>query len=93
MVLQKLHELGIGSLMVEGGARVIASFFAHAHFVDSIIVTVAPKFVGIHGVGYGLDVSQVGLYCLSITLCNLSSRYLTLLIIPVIHSGKTRFLL
>jgi 2,5-diamino-6-(ribosylamino)-4(3H)-pyrimidinone 5'-phosphate reductase len=43
--------------MVEGGARVIRSFFAasaSSSLVDSIIVTVAPIFVG-DGVGYSYD--------------------------------------
>ncbi|KAF9021520.1 bacterial bifunctional deaminase-reductase [Hymenopellis radicata] len=58
-LLIRLHELGIKSLMVEGGARVIASFFAHPEVINTIIVTVAPKFVGTQGIGYGLDSSQV----------------------------------
>ncbi|KAF8915376.1 dihydrofolate reductase-like domain-containing protein [Mucidula mucida] len=45
-LLIRLNELGIKSLIVEGGARVIASFFAHPEVINTIIVTVAPKFVG-----------------------------------------------
>jgi riboflavin biosynthesis pyrimidine reductase len=37
--------MGIKSLMVEGGARVITSFLA-AGLVDSIVITIAPVFVG-----------------------------------------------
>ncbi|PFH52228.1 hypothetical protein AMATHDRAFT_140603 [Amanita thiersii Skay4041] len=52
-VLQSLRHLGIRSLMVEGGARVISSLFAqHSHLIDTIIVTVAPLFVGDDGVSY-----------------------------------------
>ncbi|KAJ3485439.1 hypothetical protein NLI96_g4965 [Meripilus lineatus] len=58
--LKTLRELGIRSLMVEGGADVIRSFLAAASpstisspAVDAIIVTVAPMFVGDAGVGYG----------------------------------------
>ncbi|KIY69713.1 bacterial bifunctional deaminase-reductase [Cylindrobasidium torrendii FP15055 ss-10] len=51
-VLAKLHNLGIKSLMVEGGARVIGSFLAHPDVVDTLIITVAPTLVGPLGVGY-----------------------------------------
>ena len=45
--------------MVEGGARIIASFFAERSatgkpVIDSLIITVAPIFVGVSGVGYGV---------------------------------------
>jgi riboflavin biosynthesis pyrimidine reductase len=50
--------------MVEGGASVIGSFLAEApvtredgeldYIVDTIIVTIAPTFVGDDGVGYGI---------------------------------------
>ena len=45
--------------MVEGGARIIASLFAARSatgkpVIDSLIVTVAPIFVGVDGVGYGV---------------------------------------
>ncbi|KAK7465500.1 2,5-diamino-6-(ribosylamino)-4(3H)-pyrimidinone 5'-phosphate reductase [Stygiomarasmius scandens] len=59
-VLQHLQGLGICSVMVEGGARVIRSFLsasasASSGLVDSIIVTVAPMFVGEDGVGYSYE--------------------------------------
>ena len=44
-VLWRLAELGIGSVMVEGGVRVIRSFL-DAHLVDFLVVTVVPRFVG-----------------------------------------------
>jgi riboflavin biosynthesis pyrimidine reductase len=57
-VLQKLRDLGICSLMVEGGATVIASFLSATSMskpaVDVVIVTVAPTFVGGDG-GYQLE--------------------------------------
>jgi len=53
--------------MVEGGASVIGSFLAEApinrddgglgSIVDTVIVTVAPTFVGDDGVGYGIGLS------------------------------------
>ena len=50
-ILHALRESGINSLMVEGGARVIASFLA-ASIADALIVTIAPVLVGEAGVGY-----------------------------------------
>ena len=44
-VLRRLAELGIGSLMVEGGVRVIRSFL-DARLVDFMVVTVVPRFIG-----------------------------------------------
>ncbi len=44
-LLERLAALGIKSLMVEGGARVITSFLS-AGLVDSIVITIAPIFVG-----------------------------------------------
>jgi riboflavin biosynthesis pyrimidine reductase len=60
--------------MVEGGASVIGSFLAAASspqgtkngaqrsIVDTVIVTVAPTFVGDDGIGYGIGLGreQVG---------------------------------
>lgn len=43
--LRRLREEGLQSLMVEGGATVIASFLA-AGLVDRVVVTVAPLLVG-----------------------------------------------
>lgn len=45
MVLMKLHEKGINTLMVEGGASVISSFL-RARLVDSLVLTVAPRLIG-----------------------------------------------
>lgn len=43
--LRALYTLGLDSLMVEGGARVLASFL-RARLVDQAVVTVAPLWVG-----------------------------------------------
>ena len=59
-VLSTLRDLGIQSLMVEGGAQVIRSFFAES-VVDVLIVTIAPIFVGADGVGYDLPSGTVSL--------------------------------
>lgn len=48
IIFDKLYELGIKSVMVEGGARVINSLLRKT--VDSIIITVAPVFLGEQGV-------------------------------------------
>lgn len=44
-LLDLLGELGIGRLMVEGGAQVITGFMAQA-LVDWVVVTIAPMFIG-----------------------------------------------
>jgi GTP cyclohydrolase II len=44
-LLERLAALGIQSLMVEGGARVITSFLS-ARLVDSLVITIAPVFLG-----------------------------------------------
>jgi GTP cyclohydrolase II len=44
-LLSQLAESGINSLMVEGGARVIASFL-HQRLANQVLVTIAPCFVG-----------------------------------------------
>ena len=43
--LQTLRALGVGSLLVEGGARVITSFFAEK-LVDRLVVGIAPTIMG-----------------------------------------------
>jgi len=58
-VLRTLREKGIRSIMVEGGARVIQSFLASRHLVDSMIVTIAPVLVGRDGVGYDGGLEEV----------------------------------
>ncbi|KAF5385676.1 hypothetical protein D9757_005516 [Collybiopsis confluens] len=58
-VLESLHALGIRSLMVEGGAQVIRSFFQGAKFVNTVIVTVAPTFVGEDGVSYNASLAEM----------------------------------
>ena len=40
-----LYKMGIRSLMVEGGARVISSFLAGG-LVDQVVLTIAPVFLG-----------------------------------------------
>lgn len=44
-LLARLRELGIKSLMVEGGAGVITSFL-NEQLVDFVVLTIAPVFVG-----------------------------------------------
>jgi riboflavin-specific deaminase-like protein len=43
--LQTLRALGVGSLLVEGGSRVITSFFAEK-LVDRLVVGIAPTIMG-----------------------------------------------
>ena len=51
-LLDRLGELGIGRLMVEGGAQVLTSFLAHK-LADQVILTIAPRFTG--GLHIGTD--------------------------------------
>lgn len=44
-LLEKLAEMGVSSLMVEGGARVIAGFL-RARLVDMVVLTIAPLYLG-----------------------------------------------
>jgi riboflavin biosynthesis pyrimidine reductase len=44
-VLRHLGELGVQSVMVEGGVRVIRSFL-DARLIDYLVVTVVPGFIG-----------------------------------------------
>ena len=56
--------------MVEGGASVIRSFLdaSQGGVVDTIIVTVAPTFVGEDAVGYGVQLGEVRLLLLIVCL-------------------------
>ncbi|KAF2717902.1 bacterial bifunctional deaminase-reductase [Polychaeton citri CBS 116435] len=49
-ILRSLRKRGIGSIMIEGGARVINSLLAEPMLVDSVIVTIAPTWLGVGGV-------------------------------------------
>ncbi|CCU76680.1 hypothetical protein BGHDH14_bgh00294 [Blumeria hordei DH14] len=51
-ILSKLNELGIKSLMVEGGATVINDILKqkNRHLLTSVIMTIAPIFMGAGGV-------------------------------------------
>ena len=44
-LLERLGQLGINSLMVEGGTRIITSFLSE-RLVDSVVLTIAPKLLG-----------------------------------------------
>ncbi len=45
ILLRHLFEMGVRSLMVEGGAGVITDFMA-CRLVDRMIITIAPQFIG-----------------------------------------------
>ncbi|ODV90931.1 hypothetical protein CANCADRAFT_18801, partial [Tortispora caseinolytica NRRL Y-17796] len=52
-VLRTLGDLGVSSVMVEGGATVIRQLLAYDNLVDSFIITIAPKFLGTEGPSAG----------------------------------------
>ncbi|KAG2755392.1 bacterial bifunctional deaminase-reductase [Suillus brevipes Sb2] len=62
-LLKVLYNLGIKTLMVEGGATIIGSFLAEPArtqpnaIIDTLIVTIAPTLVGNDGIGYGEKLS------------------------------------
>lgn len=45
-----LKQMGIDSLMVEGGARIINQLLIRPKIVDSLIITIGPTFLGEEGV-------------------------------------------
>lgn len=50
IVLREIYACGISSVMVEGGAKVINSLLLQKKFVDSVIITIGPVFLGSNGV-------------------------------------------
>ncbi|KAK3676572.1 2,5-diamino-6-(ribosylamino)-4(3H)-pyrimidinone 5'-phosphate reductase [Recurvomyces mirabilis] len=50
VILTELKRRGIESIMIEGGATIIASLLAQSELVDSVIVTLAPTWLGAGGV-------------------------------------------
>ncbi|CAX45554.1 5-amino-6-(5-phosphoribosylamino)uracil reductase, putative [Candida dubliniensis CD36] len=51
-ILQKLYQLGLKSIMIEGGAKIINDLLSINDYklIDSIIITIAPVFLGCNGV-------------------------------------------
>ncbi len=49
-ILQVLSSHGISSVMVEGGGGVIGNLLASEGLVDSVVLTMAPKWLGLGGV-------------------------------------------
>ncbi|KAK5678090.1 hypothetical protein LTS10_009259 [Elasticomyces elasticus] len=49
-ILRTLKQRGINSVMIEGGATIIATLLTMPELVDSVIVTVAPTWLGQGGV-------------------------------------------
>jgi riboflavin biosynthesis pyrimidine reductase len=44
-LLQRLAKLGLDSILIEGGRRLITSAL-HAHLADRLVVCIAPKVIG-----------------------------------------------
>jgi 3,4-dihydroxy 2-butanone 4-phosphate synthase/GTP cyclohydrolase II len=60
LLLNRMTDLGIDNIMVEGGARVITSFLSH-HLVDRIVITIAPAFLGgLRAIEYPLATCRQG---------------------------------
>ena len=50
LILRTLGQKGVGSIMVEGGATVINDLISQPDIIDSVIVTIAPTWLGQGGV-------------------------------------------
>ena len=75
-VVRSLRNLGVNSLMVEGGARVISSLIgSHSDLIDVIIVTVAPVFVGDRGIAYHANLNHVRIVIVSSLLLTLAHPF------------------
>jgi 2,5-diamino-6-(ribosylamino)-4(3H)-pyrimidinone 5'-phosphate reductase len=57
-VLAVLASRGVGSVMVEGGAGVINGLLVEKEWVDSVVVTVAPRWLGAGGVAVAPERGQ-----------------------------------
>ncbi|OAX79253.1 hypothetical protein ACJ72_06429 [Emergomyces africanus] len=59
-ILKALATEGITSVMIEGGATVISELLnpEYVDFIDSLIITVAPTFLGLAGVGVSPDAKR-----------------------------------
>ncbi|KAJ9654876.1 hypothetical protein H2198_006149 [Neophaeococcomyces mojaviensis] len=56
------HREGIKSIMIEGGGKVLSELLKHryAHCIDSIVITIAPTFMGKNGVEVAPDTHYEG---------------------------------
>jgi 3,4-dihydroxy 2-butanone 4-phosphate synthase/GTP cyclohydrolase II len=60
VLLERLADLGIDSIMVEGGARVISTFL-RLRLVDRVVLTISPVFLGgLRAVGQDVFAAQSG---------------------------------
>ncbi|KAL4915153.1 dihydrofolate reductase-like domain-containing protein [Aspergillus aurantiobrunneus] len=61
-ILRALASEGIKSVMIEGGGRVLSELLnpEYTEFIDSIIVTIAPTYLGSGGVGVSPDSKRDG---------------------------------
>ncbi|WPG98980.1 Hypothetical protein R9X50_00178200 [Acrodontium crateriforme] len=49
-ILEALKAKGINSVMIEGGANIISSLLGMPELVDSVVITIAPTWLGVGGV-------------------------------------------
>lgn len=68
-ILHLLESVGIRSVMVEGGGCVISELLGREErrFVDSVVVTIAPVFLGVRGVGVAPEDGEEGLRLREVT--------------------------
>lgn len=59
-ILEEMADRGIKSIMIEGGATVINALLQRPSLVDSVIITIAPTFLGKDGVQVSPAVATPG---------------------------------
>ncbi|KAK0337121.1 2,5-diamino-6-(ribosylamino)-4(3H)-pyrimidinone 5'-phosphate reductase [Friedmanniomyces endolithicus] len=60
LILKALKQYGIDSVMIEGGATIISTLLCMPELVDSVIVTIAPTWLGQGGVSIAPAATVVG---------------------------------
>ncbi|TKA36231.1 hypothetical protein B0A54_12861 [Friedmanniomyces endolithicus] len=60
LILKALKQYGIDSVMIEGGAAIISTLLCMPELVDSVIVTIAPTWLGQGGVSIAPAATVVG---------------------------------
>ena len=61
MILQQVYKEGFKSVMIEGGAQVINALLKKPELVDSVIITIAPTWLGRAAVQVSPETKRSGL--------------------------------
>ncbi|CAI5757179.1 unnamed protein product [Candida verbasci] len=55
LILSELYKLGLNSIMIEGGATIINELLLQKDLINSLIITIAPIFLGVQGISISPD--------------------------------------